>query len=64
MEVRELTDIDIIDPAETKEVSFTDFPDIPFGEGTTVQVSTKPVPGEVNTTNNSLEFPVVFTLSQ
>lgn len=56
--------IDIIDPAETKEVSFTDFPDIPFGEGTTVQVSTKPVPGEVNTTNNSLEFPVVFTLSQ
>ena len=56
--------IDIIDPAETKQVAFTDFPDIPFGETTTVQVSTKPVPGETNTKNNSAEYPVVFTLSQ
>lgn len=56
--------IDIIDPGETKQVAFTDFPDVPFGEGTTVQVSTKPVPGETNTGNNSAEYPVVFTLSQ
>jgi hypothetical protein len=55
--------IDLIDPGETKVVSFTDFPDIPFGEGTTVQVSVKPVPGETKTDNNSAEYPVVFTLT-
>ena len=55
--------IDLIDPGETKAVTFTDFPDIPFGEGTTVQVSVKPVPGETKTDNNSAEYPVVFTLT-
>ncbi|MGL6279348.1 MAG: CARDB domain-containing protein [Gaiella sp.] len=55
--------IDIIDPGETKTVLFTDFPDVPFGEGTTIQVSVKPVPGETNTANNSAEYPVVFTLT-
>lgn len=56
--------IDVIDPGETKVVVFEDFPDVPFGEGTTVQVSVKPVPGETNTGNNSYEYPVVFTLGQ
>jgi CARDB len=55
--------IDLIDPGETKVVAFTDFPDIPFGEGTTVQVSVKPVAGETKTDNNSAEYPVVFTLT-
>jgi hypothetical protein len=55
--------IDLIDPGETKTVLFTDFPDVPFGEGTTIQVSVKPVPGEKNTANNSAEYPVVFTLT-
>ncbi len=55
--------IDLIDPGETKAVVFTDFPDIPFGEGTTVQVSVKPVAGETKTDNNSAEYPVVFTLT-
>ena len=56
--------IDLIDPGETKTVVFGDFPDVPFGESTTVQVSVKPVPGEKNTENNSAEYPVVFTLGQ
>ena len=56
--------IDLIDPGETKSVVFGDFPDVPFGESTTVQVSVKPVPGEKNTENNSAEYPVVFTLGQ
>jgi hypothetical protein len=56
--------IDLIDPGETKTVVFGDFPDVPFGEGTTVQVSVKPVPGEKNPGNNSGEYPVVFTLGQ
>ena len=54
--------IDVIDPGETRTVTFADFPDFPFGEDTTVQVSVEPVPGETNTGNNSAEYPVVFTL--
>ena len=54
--------VDVIDPGETKTVTFADFPDFPFGEDTTVQVSVEPVPGETNTGNNSAEYPVVFTL--
>jgi hypothetical protein len=56
--------IDVLDPNETKTVVFKDFPDVPFGDSTTVQVSVKPVPGEKNTTNNSAEFPVVFSIEQ
>ena len=52
----------MIDPGETKTVTFSDFPDFPFGENTTVQVSVEPVPGETRTDNNSAEYPVVFTL--
>lgn len=55
--------IDLIDPGETKTVVFGDFPDVPFGEGTTIQVSIEPVEGETNTGNNSAEYPVVFTLT-
>ena len=54
--------IDVIDPGETKTVTFSDFPDFPFGENTTVQVSVEPVAGETNTANNTAEYPVVFTL--
>lgn len=54
--------IDVIDPGETKTVTFSDFPDFPFGENTTVQVSVEPVAGETRTDNNSAEYPVVFTL--
>jgi hypothetical protein len=54
--------IELIDPGETQTVTFRDFPEVPFGERTTVQVAVKPVPGEQNTTNNSAEYPVVFSL--
>ena len=54
--------VGVIDPGETKTVTFSDFPDFPFGENTTVQVSVEPVPGETRTDNNSAEYPVVFTL--
>ncbi|MGI8974989.1 MAG: hypothetical protein ACR2HI_12550 [Gaiella sp.] len=55
--------IDLIDPGETKVVTFKDFPDVPFGEDTSVQVTVKPVPGEQRTENNSAEYPVVFSLT-
>ena len=54
--------IDVIDPGEMKVVTFSDFPDFPYGEDVTVQVSVKPVAGETNTGNNSAEYPVVFSL--
>ena len=38
--------IDLLDIGETKTVTFKDFPELPFGEKTSVQVSVKPVQGE------------------
>jgi hypothetical protein len=54
--------IDLIDIGEIKTVTFRDFPNPPFGEKTSVQVSVKPVSGETNTANNSAEYPVIFSL--
>lgn len=54
--------IPIIDPGETKAVTFTVGALVPFGEQTSVKVDVDPVPGETNTTNNSAEYPVIFTL--
>jgi hypothetical protein len=54
--------IALIDVGETKTATFKDFPDVQFGEKTSVQVSVKPVPGEQNQTNNTAEYPVIFSL--
>jgi hypothetical protein len=54
--------IPIIDAGETKAVVFTVGALVPFGEQTTVKVDVDPVPGETNTTNNTAEYPVIFTL--
>ncbi len=54
--------IDLLDIGESKTVTFKDFPEVPFGEKTSVQVSVKPVQGETNTANNSAEYPVIFSL--
>lgn len=55
--------IDLIDPGETKVVTFKDFPDVPFSETTSVKVDIEPVRGEKSTANNSAEYPIVFTLT-
>jgi len=54
--------IDLLDIGEIKTVTFKDFPEVPFGEKTSVQVGVKPVQGETNTANNSAEYPVIFSL--
>jgi hypothetical protein len=54
--------IPIIDQGETKAVTFTVGALVPFGEQTSVKVDVDPVPGETNTTNNTAEYPVIFTL--
>jgi CARDB len=54
--------IDIINPGETKTVTFTGFDNIAFSTQTTLLVSVEPVQGETNTDNNTREFPIIFTL--
>ena len=55
--------IDVIDPGETKTVTFTDFPDFPDQENASVQVSIEPVNGETKTDNNTAEYPVIFQIA-
>ena len=55
--------IPIIDPGETKTVRFRVGNLVPFGESTVVQVDVEPVPGETNTSNNTYEYPVIFSLA-
>ena len=54
--------IDIINPGETKTVVFRDFPSVDFGERRIMRIDVDPVPGEENTSNNSAEYPVIFSL--
>ncbi len=54
--------IPIIDPGETKAVTIPVGALVPFGEQIAVKVDVDPVQGETNTTNNSYEYPVIFTL--
>jgi hypothetical protein len=55
--------IPLIDPGEVKSVTLTVGALVPFGEQVSVKVDVDPVPGETNTTNNSLEYPVIFSLA-
>ena len=54
--------IPVIDPGETKAVTFTVGALVPFGEQISVKVDVTPVKGETNTSNNTYEYPVIFTL--
>ena len=54
--------IQLINPAEQKVVTFTNLGSVPFATQTTVKVDVKPVPGEVNISNNSAQYPVIFSL--
>ena len=54
--------IPIIDPGETKAVTFQIGSLVPFGEQVSVKVDVDPVQGETNTANNTAEYPVIFTL--
>jgi hypothetical protein len=54
--------IPLINAGETKTVVFRDLGTPPF-EKTTVKVDVHPVSGEQSTSNNSYEYPVIFSLS-
>ena len=55
--------IEIINPDETKTVVFRDFPSVDFGERRIMRIDVDPVPGEKTTTNNTAEYPVIFSLA-
>ena len=55
--------IPLIDPGETIPVLFKVGTLVPFGETVSVKVDVDPVPGETRTTNNTAEYPVIFSLA-
>ena len=54
--------IDVINPGESKTVTFSDLGQVAFATQTTVKVDVQPVPDEANADNNSAEYPVIFSL--
>jgi hypothetical protein len=54
--------IPIIDPGETKAVTFEIDETPSFAEQIAIRVDVDPVQGETNTSNNSYEYPVIFSL--
>jgi CARDB protein len=54
--------IPLIDPGETKAVTFQIGALVPFGEQISVKVDVDPVAGETNAANNTAEYPVIFSL--
>ncbi len=54
--------IDLINPGQTKAVTFANLGQVPFAQKTTVLVDVAPVPGERNTDNNKASYPVIFSL--
>jgi hypothetical protein len=54
--------VDLINPGQTKSVTFNNLGQVPFAQRTTVNVDVAPVPGEHNTANNKASYPVIFSL--
>jgi hypothetical protein len=54
--------IDVINPGETKTVTFANIGQPPFGVKTEVKVTVEPVKGEQNVSNNSATYPAIFSI--
>jgi hypothetical protein len=54
--------IDLVNAGEQKTLVFRNLGQVQFATKTTVKVDVQPVPGEKNITNNSAEYPVIFSL--
>jgi CARDB len=54
--------IDVINPGESKTLSFSNLGQVPFASATKVHVDVKGVPGENNLSNNSYVYNVIFSL--
>lgn len=53
--------VDLTEPGEQVTVRFRNVGPVPFVQRTTLQINVKPVPGEQNSSNNSAEYPVIFS---
>jgi hypothetical protein len=54
--------LQLINPGQTKSVTFDNLGQVPFAQKTTVHVDVAAVPGEHNTANNKASYPVIFSL--
>ena len=61
-EIRKSKRIPSIDAGETEEVTFENFTNINFTALTTLKVTVAPVEGEQNTDNNTVDYPVIFSI--
>ena len=53
----------MINPGETKTVTFSDIGAVEFASRTVVKVTVEPVQGESNKANNTAEYICFFTIS-
>jgi len=60
--IRKRQVIDLINPGDTKVLTFGDLGQVSFSTRTVVKVNVEPVAGERNTGNNTAEYVVIFTL--
>jgi hypothetical protein len=54
--------VDFINPGQTVTKTFGDLGEVPFATKTTLKVDVSKVPGEKNTSNNSAQYQVIFSL--
>jgi hypothetical protein len=55
--------IDLIEAGETQTITFRNFGEAPIGEELQLKVEVTPVEGEENTSNNTYEYPIIFSLA-
>jgi hypothetical protein len=60
--IRKRQTIDLINPGDSKTLTFGDLGQVSFSTRTVVKVNVEPVAGEQNTGNNTAEYVVIFTL--
>jgi len=55
--------INFLNAGNQTTVTFRNFPTVNFSTPATIKVEISPVPGEKNTTNNSADYPVIFSVA-
>jgi hypothetical protein len=55
--------IDFLNPGDQTKVTFRNFPTVNFTSPETIKVEVQPVAGEQNQTNNSADYPVIFSVA-
>ena len=55
--------IEFLNPGDETKVTFRNFPTVNFTSPETIKVEVQPVAGEENKTNNSADYPVIFSVA-